>query len=113
MSETNRDGMRQCRRGDDCIHPQGPLLPATPEFFHRRGVFLSGICKECRNAHNRQTYVRERRAERRREISREKSATGKQRLVTTEERVKRLAKIVENTPIKPNGLFKNYWEYED
>jgi len=42
--------MKRCSRGDDCVHPDGPELPETSEFFYplRRGKSeLSGRCKEC------------------------------------------------------------------
>jgi len=53
------DGYKYCSRGDNCIHPNGPLLPATTEYFSKskRGKYgLYSICKECKK---KDRYLRE------------------------------------------------------
>lgn len=43
---------KRCSKGDKCIHPDGPLLPATREYFHINNHSVSGFrsaCKVCRS----------------------------------------------------------------
>lgn len=52
-------GYKFCTAGNDCINKNGPILPATVEYFHlnRRGdSTFSSMCKECRNHKSRQRY---------------------------------------------------------
>jgi hypothetical protein len=44
------DGYKWCSKGNDCVHPQGPILPATTEFFYADRGLMSGLksyCKAC------------------------------------------------------------------
>lgn len=46
----------QCSRKEQCVNPQGALLPATLEFFSRDGQLKSGLrttCKACDSARHR------------------------------------------------------------
>lgn len=49
----NKQPMKWCSRGDKCIHPRGPLLPATDQFFHRQNRGFASACKKCTNASHR------------------------------------------------------------
>lgn len=45
---------KQCSSGDQCLHPNGPLLPPTTEYFYKaRGNSLRSRCKCCTDAQNR------------------------------------------------------------
>jgi hypothetical protein len=42
--------LKRCSKGDNCIHPQGPWLPATNEYFYKDrkgGRGLGSTCKPC------------------------------------------------------------------
>jgi hypothetical protein len=44
--------LKRCSRGDACVHPDGPTLPATPEYFPRNRKNKDGLryeCKACAN----------------------------------------------------------------
>lgn len=48
--------LKQCSRKEDCIHPSGPRLPATTDYFSpdkRKKSGLMAACKVCRNATSR------------------------------------------------------------
>lgn len=52
MSDSNSDTpeLKMCYRRNRCVHPDGPLLPATPEYFFRRKENkngIRGVCKMC------------------------------------------------------------------
>lgn len=40
-------GMRVCSSLDDCVHPNGPILPATTEYFYPERRTKSGLFAEC------------------------------------------------------------------
>lgn len=45
--------LKKCRRGDQCIHPDGPLLPHSEFGAHKKGRNgLKARCKKCSNAEN-------------------------------------------------------------
>jgi hypothetical protein len=52
-------GMRRCVNESNCAHPDGPLLPATPEYFevvpksHTRDG-MRGYCRACRVTQSRE-----------------------------------------------------------
>lgn len=49
--------MKRCSKGDQCVHPQGPWLPATTECFCRHKGAPDGLnwtCKACTNALKKQ-----------------------------------------------------------
>lgn len=50
------DGYKWCSKGDNCTHPNGPVLPATTEYFymHSCNHKLMAICRACHNAMTRQ-----------------------------------------------------------
>lgn len=42
--------LKQCSRKENCVHPDGPWLPATTEYFYKRSNVSSGLqwkCKVC------------------------------------------------------------------
>lgn len=39
--------LKRCSRGDACLHPDGPWLPATLEYFPKHGSRLRSCCKNC------------------------------------------------------------------
>jgi hypothetical protein len=39
--------LKRCSRGDACLHPEGPSLPATLEYFSKHGPRLRSRCKYC------------------------------------------------------------------
>jgi 5-methylcytosine-specific restriction endonuclease McrA len=43
------DGYKRCIKGNDCVHPNGPTLPATKEYFyiHSTNHKLMAQCKKC------------------------------------------------------------------
>ena len=44
------EGYKWCSRMDACVHPDGPVLPATPEYFgpnRRVKIGLASYCREC------------------------------------------------------------------
>lgn len=51
--------LKRCSRDVECAHVDGPLLPATREYFHKRGNGLMAQCKECRKRyhHNRRDEI--------------------------------------------------------
>lgn len=76
----------------------GREYPMTTEFYTRRAAAPDGLhswCKPCQ-----QEYDRARRLRKKLHIEE-----------VDAERAQALAEIVANTPIKPNGLYKHYWEY--
>ena len=42
--------LKRCSKGDDCVHPDGPELPATTEYFYRHHNSLDTLCRKCHNA---------------------------------------------------------------
>lgn len=47
--------LKQCSRKENCVHPLGAILPATPEFFYRTKRSSDGLsahCKACGNAYS-------------------------------------------------------------
>ncbi len=46
------DGYKYCSKGEECIHPEGPILPATTEYFyiHSGNKKLCARCKKCYDA---------------------------------------------------------------
>jgi len=49
------DGFKLCSKGDQCVHPEGPILPATREYFYSRKrcnkTVLVTTCIECQRAY--------------------------------------------------------------
>lgn len=48
--------LKRCARNEQCVHPEGPCLPRTPEYFTRDRSFNDGLyhtCKACRAAQYR------------------------------------------------------------
>lgn len=55
------DGMRYCRKGDKCVHPRGPVLPSTLDYFpvdKARSDGLHSYCKACNSARNKSYFDR-------------------------------------------------------
>lgn len=53
------EGFKRCSRGDDCVHPDGPIQPATLDYFVPRNPVkypdgMSGICRSCTRDNARQ-----------------------------------------------------------
>lgn len=49
--------VKRCSCGDECIHPDGPVLPRTAEYFYMRdGNKASAKCKECQKAYRIKWY---------------------------------------------------------
>lgn len=44
---------KRCSKGDKCIHPDGPLLPATPEYFYRDKMGRNGLNSRCKYCHKK------------------------------------------------------------
>lgn len=52
---------KRCTKGENCLHPDGAIMPATCEYFHAnkdRKDGLSGVCKWCIRAQKKQYYVK-------------------------------------------------------
>lgn len=52
--------LKQCTRKENCIHPDGPVLPATIEYFYTYAPGEYGIeaeCKHCRRDRSRRHYT--------------------------------------------------------
>ena len=51
MSNTTTipDGYKRCSKGEKCVHPDGPVLPATNEYFNR----IDRWCRLCKSEYNR------------------------------------------------------------
>lgn len=50
------DDMKYCRKGENCLNPEGPILPATLEYFFKDSTNKSGLhayCKMCNSARNK------------------------------------------------------------
>lgn len=48
--------MKRCRRGDKCLSPNGPWLPATQEHFYKHPAYRDGLetqCKTCKKLYRR------------------------------------------------------------
>lgn len=57
--DTISAGFKRCSKGVDCIHPEGPILPATKGYFQgdkRRPDGLYPQCKICYNTNKRKTW---------------------------------------------------------
>lgn len=53
--------VKTCKRGDKCVHPDGPTLPNTDEYFYRIPTgTLRGSCKECIKSERRQYHEKHR-----------------------------------------------------
>jgi hypothetical protein len=55
------EGYKRCSKGDKCVHPDGPVLPATNEYFYRRSNWPSGLnssCKRCDQYHKHEYYAK-------------------------------------------------------
>jgi hypothetical protein len=48
-------GYKRCGSGEACVHPDGPVLPATKEYFYAasQGRGLQSMCKHCSRARGR------------------------------------------------------------
>lgn len=56
-NDTIPEGYRRCSKGDKCQHPEGPILPATLEYFpaSKKGKYgLDSWCRLCRRAYSRE-----------------------------------------------------------
>ena len=104
----------RCSCGEACVHPDGPDLPMTAEYFHRRSKgSASGfyrMCKACRRIRDHSPE----RAAQIRQADRERYARRRKQRVTIpkNEKEARLAALIAATPRKENGLYRNYWEWE-
>lgn len=47
-------GYRRCSSGDNCLHPDGPILPATVEYFHPAQKWLRRHCRVCEYSKRRE-----------------------------------------------------------
>lgn len=55
--------LKRCCRGDRCIHPEGPMLPATTDYFQQDRTRKDGLhasCKVCYNTRKVQGYAKKR-----------------------------------------------------
>lgn len=44
----NNIPLKRCSRGDKCVHPDGPMLPATKEYFRCDKKRKDGLCPQCK-----------------------------------------------------------------
>lgn len=56
LMATSDTTTKRCSRGDQCLHPEGPNLPATTKYFHRKGDGLRAMCKACRKPRTHEYY---------------------------------------------------------
>lgn len=42
---------KRCSKGDNCIHPDGPYLPRTSEYYHKNAHTSDGFQHYCRACH--------------------------------------------------------------
>lgn len=47
---------KKCSQGDKCIHPNGPLLPRTAEYFYMVNDHASARCKLCMREYRKKRY---------------------------------------------------------
>jgi 5-methylcytosine-specific restriction endonuclease McrA len=48
--------VKRCSQGEKCIHPKGPDLPRTREYFYFNGNTASARCRECQKAYRREHH---------------------------------------------------------
>jgi hypothetical protein len=63
MSDSTTIPLKQCVRKENCIHPNGPYLPATTEHYTRdksKKDGLNTICKRCRSEICTRSYIKHR-----------------------------------------------------
>lgn len=54
-------GYKKCSQGENCIHPDGPVLPRTKEYFYmREGNKASARCRACTKVYRREHHERNR-----------------------------------------------------
>lgn len=49
--------LKLCCRRSQCVHPDGPSLPATAKYFHRNKTCKDGFCRSCKECNR--SHVRE------------------------------------------------------
>lgn len=92
--------LKQCSRKEQCIHPDGSWLPATPEYFYINRKCSGSLCSACKPCHNARALEWQRaNPERQREIKRqtEKRRRSERRLKGLSRRRSREAKHAENS----------------
>jgi len=47
---------KQCSQGDKCIHPNGPLLPRTAEYFYMSNGHATARCRLCMREYRKKRY---------------------------------------------------------
>lgn len=52
-STVEQPQFKTCGNKEKCIHPNGPHLPATPEFFYRDKMGRNGLNSRCKHCHNK------------------------------------------------------------
>lgn len=56
----NSPKVKRCSKGDDCIHPKGPVLPRTEEYFYMSSGKAGSMCRACMKAYRRQRHSEQR-----------------------------------------------------
>jgi 5-methylcytosine-specific restriction endonuclease McrA len=59
-STTDSSKYKKCSQGDNCIHPDGPVLPRTEEYFYMSKGHASARCRPCMLAYRRAHHERNR-----------------------------------------------------
>lgn len=57
---TNLKTHKKCSQGEDCIHPKGPVLPRTREYFYFSNGKAQARCIECQKKYRREHHERNR-----------------------------------------------------
>jgi 5-methylcytosine-specific restriction endonuclease McrA len=53
-------GYKKCSQGENCIHPDGPILPRTEEYFYMSKGHASARCRPCQLAYRKAHHERNR-----------------------------------------------------
>lgn len=57
---TNTPNVKRCSQGDNCIHPEGPILPRTREYFYFSSGRAASRCIECQKVYRREHHKKNR-----------------------------------------------------
>lgn len=59
-STTIPNNYKKCSQGENCIHPDGPVLPRTEEYFYMSKGHASARCRVCQKSYRKAHHERNR-----------------------------------------------------